>query len=123
MKKLIALALVTLMVMMSAAVAENGLMTGGWTSSASPEITEDLQTLFDQGLEGLIGVKYTPVAYLGSQVVAGVNHCFLAQATAVVPDAQPYYALVYLYQDLQGQVTILSIADFDFGALCQYGEE
>ena len=123
MKKLIVLALVTLMVMTSAAVAENGLMTGGWTPSASPEITEDLQTLFDQGLEGLIGVHYVPVAYLGSQVVAGSNHCFLAQATAVVPDAQPYYALVYLYQDLQGQVTILSIADFDFGALCQYGEE
>lgn len=123
MKKLFALVLVAMMVMMTAAVAEGGLMVGGWTPSASPEITEEARKIFDQGLEGLIGVHYVPVAYLGSQVVAGSNHCFLAQATVVAPDAQPYYVLIYLYQDLQGQVKLMNIADFDIGALCEYGAE
>ena len=121
MKKLFALVFVVLM-LVSVACAE-GPVSGGWTPSASPEITEDIQAVFDKGLDGLVGVEYEPVAYLGSQVVAGTNHCILAQATAVVPDAQPYYVLIYLYEDLQGEVEILNIADFDIGLLCTYGAE
>ena len=30
------------------------------------------------------------------------------------------YAMVYLYEDLSGNVSILSIADFDIGSLCTY---
>lgn len=122
MKKLFALVLVVL-VLASAAFAEEGPLSGGWTASDSPEITDEIQAVFDKGLDGLVGVEYVPVAYLGSQVVAGTNHCILAQATAVVPDAQPYYVLIYLYEDLQGEVEILNIADFDFGSLCTYGAE
>ena len=89
--------------------------------SESPEITEELQALFDKGLDDLVGVGYMPVAYLGSQVVAGTNHCFLAQATLVYPGAEPTYVLIYLYENLQGEVDIMNIADFDFGAFCTYG--
>lgn len=67
-----------------------------------------------------MGVNYIPVAYLGSQVVAGTNHCILAQAAVVYPDAKPYYALIFLYEDLSGNVKIMNIADFDFGAFCEY---
>ena len=35
-------------------------------------------------------------------------------------ETAPAYAMVYLYQDLSGQVSILSIADFDIGSLCAY---
>ena len=73
--------------------------------------------------EGLVGVGYTPVAYLGSQVVAGTNHAFLCQAVTVVPDAVPRWTVVFLYEDLQGNVSLMNIADFDFGALCTYGAE
>ena len=68
-------------------------------------------------------MNYTPVAYLGSQVVAGTNHAILCQAAAVYPDAQPYFVIVYLYEDLAGNVSILNIADFDFGSFCTYGAE
>ena len=118
MKKIIC-AVLAVMLIASVAFAET-LMTGGWTPSASPEITEENKALFDKGMETLLGVDYVPVAYLGSQVVAGTNHCFLAQATVVIPDAQPSYKLVYLYEDLEGNVNVLSIVDFDFGALCEY---
>ena len=36
-------------------------------------------------------------------------------------ETEPAYAIVYLYEDLQGGVSILNIADFDIGALCTYG--
>ncbi len=121
MKKLIVLILLVLMVA-SSAVAE-GPLCGGWTPSADPTVTEELQALFEKGTETLTGVSYIPVAYLGSQVVAGTNHAFLCQAVTAYPgslDMIPTYAMVYLYEDLSGNVSILSIADFDIGSLCTY---
>ena len=121
MKKLIALIL-TLLALVSAAAAEEPLC-GGWTPSADPAVTEELKALFDRGTEALTGASYIPVAYLGSQVVAGTNHAFLCQAVTAYPgslETAPAYAIVYLYEDLTGQVSILSIADFDIGSLCTY---
>ena len=122
MKKMIAfLCAVLMMITASSALAEQ--LSGGWTPSADPAVTEELQAVFDKGIEGLVGVGYTPVAYLGAQIVAGTNHAFLCRATVVYPGAQPYYTIVYLYEDLQGNVTILNIAELDVGALCTYGAE
>ena len=120
MKKLIALLLV-LLVMLSVASAET--LSGGWTPSSDPAVTEELQALFEKGTETLTGASYIPVAYLGSQVVAGRNHAFLCQAVTAYPgslEAAPAYAMVYLYEDLEGNVSILSIGDFDVGSLCTY---
>ena len=100
-----------------------GPMVGGWIPAADPAVTEEMNALFEKGISGLLGVKYTPVAYLGSQVVAGTNHAFLCHATVVYPNAQPEYVIVYLYEDLQGNVSVLNIADFDIGSLCTYGAE
>lgn len=118
MKKIISLIVVAL-IAITAACAEAPL-SGGWTPSADPSVTEEVQALFDKAMDGLVGVDYVPVAYLGSQVVAGTNHCILAQAAVVYPDASPYYALIYLYEGLDGTVEIMNIADFDFGAFCEY---
>ena len=98
-----------------------GPLSGGWTPAADPTVTEERKALFEKGISRLLGVNYTPVAYLGSQVVAGTNHAFLCQMAAVYPGAQPAYVIVYLYEDLQGNVSVLEIADFDIGSLCTYG--
>ena len=83
MKKLIALILSVLMLISAAAMAEP--VTGGWTPSADPAVTEALKELFEKGTETLTGASYIPVAYLGSQVVAGTNHAFLCQAVTAYP--------------------------------------
>ena len=121
MKKLFVLIVVALM-MISTTVAERNIC-GGWMSSADPTVTEELQHLFEKGTETLTGVGYVPIAYLGSQVVAGTNHAFLCKAVTAYPgslDIAPAYSMVYLYEDLTGHVSILSIADFDIGSLCTY---
>ena len=66
-------------------------------------------------MEGLIGVNYEPIAYMGSQVVAGLNHCFLCKATVVYPGAQPSYKMVYIYEALDGHAEVLEIADVALG--------
>ena len=98
-------------------------MTGGWSATESPEITGEVQALMDKAMEGLLGVDYTPVAYLGTQVVAGTNYCILCQARAVYPGAEPYYALVILYEDLNGGAEILDIRPVDIGEILSCGDE
>ena len=97
------------------------VMMGGWTPAEDPAVTEERMAVFEQGIAALTGVSYIPVAYLGSQVVAGRNHAFLCKSVTAYPgslEAEPAYVIVYLYQDLRGNVSVLSISDFDLGSLC-----
>ena len=122
MKKIIAVALVVV-VLMTVVIAEGASLLGGWTNSTTPEVTEELNAVLEKGVEGLLGAQYTPVAYLGSQVVSGTNHCYLCQITPVVPNAEPHYALVYLYENLEGEVQLVNVVDLDLGEFYDYGAE
>ena len=114
---------ITLMLILSMtipfALCEGFDIDGGWTPSEEWEITDEANAIFEKAFEGLLGVSYKPVAYLGSQIVAGRNHCFLAQATVIYPDAQPYYVLVYIYENLEGGTEILNIARLDIAGYAQ----
>ena len=70
----------------------------------------------DKATEKLLGVEYEPVANIGSQVVAGTNHAVLCRITAVTPDAPSYYALVYIYEDLEGNCEVTEITDIELSA-------
>ena len=76
----------------------NEPLAGGWTPAENfGELTEERLAVFRKGMETLLGVDYVPLAYLGSQVVAGTNHVFLVKGT--------------MDEDLQGNVKLLNIAD------------
>lgn len=79
---------------------------GGWFGFHDISPTE--QHVFDAALAGLTGVRYEPMQ-VATQVVAGMNYCFLSKATVVIPEAKPYPVLVYLYQPLAGAPHITSI--------------
>ena len=116
MKKMISVVLAALLLLgAAAAVAEP--MVGGWSVAENNAVTEEQKAVFDKAIEKLMGVSYEPVAYLGSQLVAGTNHCFLCKATVIYPDAVPSYKLVYIYQDLQGDATVTQVADLDIASL------
>jgi len=122
MSKMIAVLMIVLLIisLIPAAVGE-GQLAGGWTPADDPTVTQERSDLFYKALGDLVGVEYTPIAYLGSQVVAGTNHCFLVQKRVVIPDAIPSYILVFIYEDLQHKAEIMNMADFDFGSFCTYG--
>ena len=86
-------------------------MVGGWTivPHEAEELPEHAQAAFDKATEDLDGAEYTPVALMATQVVAGMNYCILCQITPVVPDAEPTWALVYIYADLQGNAEIMNV--------------
>ena len=86
---------------------------GGWTVAEDTNLTPDQLDVFDQAMEGYTGVGYEPVAYLGSQLVSGTNHCYLCKATVVYPNATPEYSLVYIYESLNDKPAIANITDIN----------
>lgn len=80
--------------------------SGGWTTSDSVTVTDELKALFVKANAILTGAQYEPVALLGTQVVAGTNYLVLCKETPTVPDAISTYVLVTLYEDLQGNAEI-----------------
>ena len=116
MKKTVCIiAAILMLVSMTAAFAAP--MVGGWNIAENNAVTEEQKAVFDKAVEKLLGVSYEPVAYLGSQVVAGQNHCFLCKATVVYPGAAPKLVLVYVYEDLNGGAKVTCITDLDIAAL------
>ena len=99
---------------------EEGLM-GGWAYAEDPAFTDEDEAKLEAALQNQVGASYAIVAYVGEQVVAGLNRCLLVQVTPVVPDAQPHYALAYIYTDLQGNSSLTQVIDLDIGAYCTYG--
>lgn len=84
-------------------------ITGGYTDAASPVIPDEVKAAFEKATETLTGVGYVPVAYLGSQVVAGTNHLLLCKATPATEESTATYALVTLYEDANGGAQLTDI--------------
>lgn len=90
-------------------VEEADVITGGWETNdgeLSLDKNEDAKAAFEKATEGLEGYTYEPIAYLGSQVVAGINYAILCKGEAVIPDAEPAYEIVYVYEDLEGNAEV-----------------
>ena len=131
MKKLFALMLTMLMVLALCACGQAKTpaaeetapaVVGGWTISEDAALTEEARAAFEKAMEGLTGVGYEPVALIGTQVVSGTNYCILCEARTIVPDAAPFYALVYVYADLKGGAELLNIAALNIGDIAETGE-
>lgn len=90
---------------------ETGPLAGAWSETESPVMTDEAKAAFQKATEGFVGVDYTPVALLSTQVVAGTNYRILCEATVVYPGAEMHYVVMTIYEDLQGNASILSISD------------
>ena len=71
-------------------------------------LPDELKTIVEKAEKQLIGVSYTPVAYIGHQLVRGVNHYFICQAKPIYPGAIPY-AVMMCVNLFENEVTVVSI--------------
>ncbi len=85
--------------------AAGDILAGGWTSAEDQTVTPELIELFDKAFEGFAGASYEPLAFLGTQVVAGINYRFLVKQTLVTAQPVVTYGYLTLYRDLEGNVT------------------
>lgn len=105
----------------SVSVPETETLSGGWAYAESYDVTDEMKDRLEKALSETVGASYEPILNLGTQVVAGLNRCLLCKVSPVVPNPVPHYALVYVYENLEGGAALLNVIDFDFGALCTYG--
>lgn len=119
MKRMLMCAILLLMayVLCWSALAEP--IAGGWKiiPHEAAELPEDAQVAFNKAVEQLDGADYTPVALLGTQIVAGMNYCILCAIEPVVPNPETHYALVYIYANPEGGAEITNVADLDIPGL------
>lgn len=72
---------------------------------------QEAQAAFDKATAGFVGVDYVPVALLSTQTVAGTSYRILCEATVVYPGAEMHYAVVDVYESLEGNANIISATD------------
>ena len=82
-----------------------------WQEAETPAMTEEAKAAFQKATEGFVGVDYVPVALLSTQTVAGTNYRILCEATVVYPGAEMHYAVVNVYESLEGNANILGVSD------------
>ncbi len=111
MKKLMAICLALLMALSVAAAAG----ADGWRVAEDNEVTPERLALFNQAMEGLLGVSYEPIAYLGTQAAEEVIHCYLCRATVVYPGAEPTLSLVYISEASEGTASLQRIEELPLG--------
>ncbi len=87
-------------------------LDGGWYAPETPEVTKEAKNALEKASETLTGATYSPVALLGTQVVAGTNYALLCEMTSTVPDYSSEYVTVYVYEDLQGNAEITETKNF-----------
>ena len=96
---------------------EAGMLLGGWTVAEDQTVTDELNSIFCQAMEsfqaGTDPVACTPVACLGTQIVAGTNYAVLSKASEANRGTR--WVIVYLYHDLQGNASVLEIAELPLG--------
>ena len=92
---------------------------GGWTiyTDGSCELPDMVQEAMEKAMEGYVGMDFTPVTYLGSQVVAGMNYRILCTGTPVVLNPEPKLVVVTIYADFDGNSAITDVADFTLADL------
>ena len=84
-------------------------IVGGWSTEDSEEITDEIRALVEKATQDKLGATYTPVAYLGHQIVNGTNHRILCEITTVTANPETKLAVVTIYEDLQGNAEVTDI--------------
>ncbi|MBO2516524.1 MAG: hypothetical protein CW338_04490 [Clostridiales bacterium] len=91
------------------ASAEGKQPSGGWMPAKDTALTEEAAAALEKALQGFTGATYEPVALIGTQIVAGLNYCLLCKGTLVTAQPVEFYALVYVYADLEGNASITRV--------------
>lgn len=89
-------------------VLESGGEAGGIVVDATTDIPKEAQEAFDKVFEGFVGSKVEPFAYLGSQVVKGVNYIFAAEVTPVVENPETKVAIV-IVNAMTGEISFTDL--------------
>ena len=90
-------------------------LSGGWTVNKDIKATtlsDDVKDAFDKATS-IVGVTYTPIAYLGDQVVSGTNYAVLSLAKTSTAESIYSINVLTIYKDLDKNIKLSSVAYVD----------
>lgn len=67
-------------------ILDAGAPLGGIVVDPKTEIPADVQKIWHNVFEGYVGMDLTPIAYLGTQMVNGMNYFFIVEATGITKE-------------------------------------
>ena len=94
------------------------MLDGGFAANdgdIAPEKNADVKSAYVKAFAQFTGASYEPIAYLGSQIVAGTNYLLLCRTTAATPNTVPALTLVTIYADLNGNAEIINTEELTLG--------
>lgn len=89
-------------------------------TAVDTEVTPELNDLFEQALQGFVGVGYTPEFYLGSFDNGDTIHCFLCESTTITANPVSYWSFVFVLDDGAGNVSIAKVCQPDYECINVY---
>lgn len=75
-------------------VLESGGQLGGTTVDVDTDISDGILSVWNDAFEGYVGLKITPLALLGTQLVNGMNYTFIAEGEGIVLEPEKEVFLV-----------------------------
>lgn len=109
MKKIFALTLALLMALTLCCCA----VPGGWQKAKDGTVTPELAEKLEKASNGYCGMGFVPKKLLETQVVSGTNYKILCDGTTVTRVPETHEVIVVVYEDLQGNCSIISVTDAD----------
>lgn len=97
-------------------------LSGGWQivdPSNAVALPADVKAAFEKATEGYTGLTLSPLALLGSQVVAGRNYKVFCQGTAVTAEPVNSLYVATVYVDLEGNAEFTDVQQLDILAYLQ----
>lgn len=77
--------------------------TGNWTIKVTKNLPQKIASAFAEPF--VIGVRYDPIAYLGQQLVNGLNHAVLATQTSV-PEYDWVNLVIMIFNERPGKMDV-----------------
>lgn len=80
----------------------SNVITGGWVLAEMQgcDLPEKVASGFAEVTRTLVGAKYEPVLYVGTQTVHGVNHMLICKQTLIVQNAEEHLVRMVLNQNV-----------------------
>ena len=93
-------------------VENMAVVVGDWDLSDVKGIAlpQKVESAFTEVVSGIVGADYEPVAYLGKQLVNGVNYKILALKTPVVPNGTKHFVKLIINVGTDKKTHLVSIS-------------
>ena len=98
-------------------------IVGGYQEAEDKNLTPELIAIFDKALEGSVDMNYSPVMLEATQVVAGTNYKFKADGIKTTDPMALGTYYVYINEDLDGNISLLSIETIEEHELKKFEPE